>query len=65
MPLLQYHCARCNIAFDRIVKKYDDKVMCPKCGQEAARLYSGTMYSQTGKPVKHCSGNCKNCSGCH
>ena len=48
MPLLQYHCARCNIAFDRIVKKYDDKVMCPKCGQEAARLYSGTMYSQTG-----------------
>ncbi len=64
MPLLQYVCPSCGKQFDELVKKFDEKVVCPVCGAEARRSYSGEMFSATGKPVKHCSGNCKTCSGC-
>ena len=60
----QYVCPACGKQFDELVKKFDEKVVCPVCGKEARRSYSGEMFSATGKPVKHCSGNCKTCSGC-
>lgn len=65
MPILQYECKKCNISFDRLVKKYDDKVFCPSCKEEVVRSYHGEVSSATGKPVKKCSGNCKTCGGCH
>ncbi len=64
MPLLQYRCKNCGIEFDELVKKYDDTVRCPKCGQTAERSFCGEMYSATGKTVKKCTGNCKTCGGC-
>jgi putative FmdB family regulatory protein len=64
MPILQYRCPKCNQAFEELVKKFDDEVLCPKCKVKAERLYSGTMFSATGKPPKKCSGNCKTCGGC-
>lgn len=64
MPLLQYECKKCNKCFDELVKKFDDEVRCPFCGEVAARSFCGRMYSATGKPVKKCSGNCKTCGGC-
>lgn len=64
MPILQYQCRICGNEFEELVKKYDDKVVCPKCGAVAERSYSGAVYSATGKPVKKCSGNCKTCGGC-
>ncbi|MDE7453082.1 MAG: hypothetical protein K2N22_01585 [Clostridia bacterium] len=64
MPVLQYRCESCKKNFDELVKKHDDTVLCPDCGKPAKRLWCGEIFSATGKPVKKCSGNCKNCSGC-
>ncbi len=64
MPFLQYKCPSCGKKFDELVKSHADEVKCPDCGEVAARDYSGSMYSMTGKSSKRCSGNCKTCSGC-
>ena len=64
MPLLQYKCTKCGKKFDELVQVYTDKVVCPDCGGETERDYSGEMYSSTGKQSKKCSGNCKTCGGC-
>ena len=64
MPVLQYKCRKCGREFEELVKKYDNEVRCPDCGEIAQRSYSGEVYSATGKPVKKCSGNCKTCGGC-
>ena len=64
MPLLQYKCKACGKKFDELVKSHLDKVICPDCGGESARDWSGEMFSSTGKQSKKCSGNCKTCSGC-
>ena len=65
MALLQYKCVNCNQEFEELVKDSSVKVFCPKCKGEAQRIYSGQMFSSTGKTIKKCSGNCKTCSGCH
>ena len=64
MPILQYKCPSCGKEFEELVKKFDDKVVCPDCGTAAERSYRGTMFSATGTHPKHCSGNCKTCGGC-
>ena len=64
MPLLQYKCKNCGKKFEELVRVYTDKVVCPDCGGETERDYSGAMYSATGMTSKKCSGNCKTCSGC-
>ena len=64
MPFLQYKCNACGKKFDELVKSHLDKVVCPSCGEEAARDYAGAMYSATGAQSKKCSGNCKTCGGC-
>lgn len=65
MALLQYRCPQCGRKFEELVRKYDEAVFCPDCRIRAERDYSGSMYSATGKPSKHCSGDCKTCGGCH
>lgn len=64
MPLLQYTCENCKKDFEELVKNFDEEVLCPDCGKIALRIYSGKMFSSTGKPSKKCSGNCKTCNGC-
>ncbi len=65
MPILQYRCAQCGKEFEELVRRYDEEeVRCPACGEKAERSYSGEIFSATGKPGKHCSGNCKTCGGC-
>ena len=64
MPILQYRCENCKKDYEELVKKFDDAVYCPVCGNAAKRCYSGEVFSATGKAVKKCSGNCKTCSGC-
>ena len=64
MAFLQYKCSVCGKEFDELVKNCEQEVFCPVCKAKAERCYTGTMYSQTGKPTKKCSGNCKTCSGC-
>ena len=64
MALLQYKCPACGKKFEELVKRFDEQVLCPECKQIAERDYCGEMFSSTGKQIKKCSGNCKNCSGC-
>lgn len=64
MPILQYRCEKCNKNFEELVKRFDETVLCPDCGEKAERSYCGEMFSSTGKPTKKCSGNCKTCGGC-
>ena len=64
MPLFEYKCEKCNRIFESLVKRYDADVYCPTCGSKCEKNYNGQMYTETGKPTKKCTGNCKNCSGC-
>ena len=50
--------------FDELVKKYDEKVLCPYCKGQTERSFCGTVYTSTGKSGVKCSGNCKTCGGC-
>lgn len=65
MPILEYKCSACGKEFEELVKRCDEEVLCPDCGTKAERVWSGKVYSATGKTGKHCSGNCKTCPGCH
>lgn len=65
MPVLQYTCKKCGKSFEELVKKYDDAVLCPVCGERAERCYDGRIFSATGTKTKKCSGNCKTCGGCN
>ena len=69
-PILEAAKKECK---ELISSFYDDKELiagwghnfvCPDCGGETERDYSGDMFSATGKQTKKCSGNCKTCSGC-
>ena len=64
MPILQYSCPQCQTKFEELVKDCHEAVFCPDCGKQAQRDWAGKVYSATGKPNPHCSGNCKTCSGC-
>ncbi len=41
MPIYQYHCAKCNSKFE-LKQSFNDEsiVVCPKCQNEAQRLFS-------------------------
>lgn len=64
MPVLEYRCTVCEKEFEELVKDCREEVVCPDCGKKAERVWSGKVYSATGKPAAHCGGNCKTCSGC-
>lgn len=64
MPILEYKCPQCGRKFDELVKRHDEEVDCPVCKARAERVWSGEMYSATGKPSKNCGGNCGSCGGC-
>ena len=65
MPILQYKCKKCGKRFEELVKSHTDTVVCPDCGGETQRDYSGETYSATGKQTKKCTGHCATCGGCH
>ncbi len=64
MPLLEYICPKCGEQYSELVHSFEEAPPCPKCGEKGERVWSGCMYSSTGKPAKHCSGKCSECSGC-
>jgi putative FmdB family regulatory protein len=41
VPIYQYHCAKCNLKFE-LKQSFNDEsiVACPKCQNEAQRLFS-------------------------
>ncbi len=65
MPILEYKCPVCGKKFDELVRRHDEEVLCPVCKAKAERVWSGEMYSLTGKQTKNCGGDCGSCGGCH
>ena len=59
MPVLQYICRHCNKSFEELVKKHDDKVLCPDCGQPAERCYCGQMFPPREKQQKNAAATAK------
>ena len=64
MPFFEYKCRKCGKIFEEYVKKFDDEVKCPDCGEIAGKNYSGAVYSSTGAKKINCTGYCKTCGGC-
>lgn len=64
MPLFEFKCEKCGKKTEEFVKNCDIVVKCPACGEKMSRVYSGKIYSATGKKTGGCSGDCKHCSGC-
>lgn len=62
MALIDFKCEKCGNEFFEIVYKYDEKVTCPQCGDDAVkRVFKGKFYGKGGG----CGGGCSTCSGCH
>ena len=40
MPLFEYHCTACQTTFEKLLKKHEEKAICPECGQEALKTVS-------------------------
>lgn len=60
VPIVDYICEKCGAAFFEIVNSPEEKVICPRCGnEEVKKVYKGKYYGNKG-----CSGNCGNCNGC-
>ena len=49
MPLFEYKCEKCGKETEEFVKNCDVEVKCPVCGEAMSRVYSGKIYSATGK----------------
>lgn len=64
MPLYEFACPKCGKTIEELVKSSETRLSCPDCGETMERVYSGKMYSCTGKKSGGCSGNCKTCGGC-
>lgn len=64
MPLYEFSCPKCGKKVEEFVRSFDVNVFCPDCGETMERVYSGKIYSSTGKKSGGCSGDCKHCSGC-
>jgi len=64
MPLYEYKCEKCGKDIEELVKSCEAVVKCPVCGEPMKRVYSGKMYSSTGKKPSGCTGDCKHCGGC-
>lgn len=46
MPIYDFWCKKCKEFFEAIVplKKYDEEVKCPKCGEPLKRLVSPVLF---------------------
>lgn len=64
MPLYEFSCPKCGKRTEEFVRSFDAVLPCPDCGEPMERVYSGKVYSSTGKKSGGCSGDCKHCSGC-
>ena len=46
MPVYEYHCARCNNTFEKIVNQQQEEMPCPVCGEQSKRKVSA--FAATG-----------------
>ncbi|OGQ81488.1 MAG: hypothetical protein A2289_07265 [Deltaproteobacteria bacterium RIFOXYA12_FULL_58_15] len=60
MPIYEYRCGNCEIEFEELVFRRDEKIVCPECGTgDVKRLLSG--FAVTGEARLSGGGSCDTC----
>lgn len=44
MPMFDYKCDNCKVVAEEYVRRYDDRVICSKCGREMIKLMPTFKY---------------------
>ena len=60
MPIFEYKCEKCGEAFEKLVSKVDEKVVCEKCGSKKVEK----QLSSFSASVKEGGGNSCSVSDC-
>jgi putative FmdB family regulatory protein len=47
MPIFEYRCESCETKFEKLVRRADDAVECPKCGTHKLEVQYSTFAAQT------------------
>ncbi len=50
MPVFEYHCEACDKTFEKLLKKHEETVACPDCGQESSKAVSVFAASSCAAP---------------
>ena len=45
MPIFEYHCQDCGTDFEKLVRRADDQVACPACGDDKKEQHLEMRYS--------------------
>jgi putative FmdB family regulatory protein len=48
MPIYEYDCKACGERFDRLVRRQDERIACPKCGSEQVTKRFSTFAPSSG-----------------
>jgi putative FmdB family regulatory protein len=74
MPIFEFHCAKCDKDFEKLVFGSDPEVECPFCGEKdvqklmsacAFKVGSGSFMSLPSSSKSSCSGcSATSCSSC-
>jgi putative FmdB family regulatory protein len=70
MPIYEFNCPKCQLAFEELVLSRSEKVACPKCGstkiERAMSVFShssgGSFRSSAGSGCDGCAKS--SCAGC-
>ena len=64
MPIYEYVCDNCSEAFERIVRRSDQEIDCPKCGGFAVTRQVSAFAFKSGSKFTSSSAKANSCSGC-
>jgi putative FmdB family regulatory protein len=63
VPIYEYNCENCGDDFECLVFRSDEKVNCPKCGDEHPKKKMSSFGFSTGRKFTS-SGSSGGCAGC-
>ena len=56
MPIFEYRCSDCETKFEKLVRRAEDAVECPKCGPEPAGVSKRRLEIQHSTFAAHANG---------
>ncbi len=48
MPIFEYRCEDCGTKFEKLVRRSEDSVVCPSCGQSHLKTEFSTFAAHSG-----------------
>ena len=64
MPIFEYHCSGCGLAFEQLVRS-EDRVACPECGSTRVRKQLSVVAAPRSRAGEsEDSGGCCSGGGC-